>query len=59
MDKRTAKREACWIAAQLIRSTLDAGFDLQVDPRLTPGDAVLIEQQLMVVLGELERRGHR
>lgn len=58
MDKRTAKREACWRIALATRSTLAAGWDLE-ETYPDPAEAALVAEQMDVVLVELERRGHR
>lgn len=55
MDRRTAKREALWRAAGLIRSCLDAGYDFD-EPY--GDDAEKVERAMGEVLAELERRGH-
>lgn len=56
MDKRTAKREACWRVASLTRSALD-GWDLEAI--YGPKDARRVEEQIGVVVKELEQRGHK
>ncbi len=58
MDKRTAKRRACRMAATLIETTFDAGLDLiNGDHDLTPQEGELVREQLYTLIAELERRG--
>jgi hypothetical protein len=58
MDKRTAKREACRLAAMLIRTSFDAGLNLFDEGHgLTEQEAGLVEEQMCVLAEELQRRG--
>lgn len=57
MDRRAARREAWWRAAQAVRSTLASGWDLgetYPDER----EATLVEEELAAVIAIMERRGH-
>lgn len=59
MDKRTAKREACVLAATLIRGTVDTGWDLSDGHGYTDADVVKVGLALADLVEELERRGHK
>ena len=57
MDKRKAKREACWIASLLLQGYLDEGYD-ESSPR-TEAEEEKIEAAIMELRNELARRGWR
>lgn len=59
MDARTAKREACWLAATLIRSTIEVGWDLSDGHGYTDDEATRVALGLADLIEELERRGHK
>lgn len=59
MDKRTAKRDACWLAATLVRSTMEVGWDLSDGHGYTDAEVVKVELALADLVEELERRGHK
>lgn len=58
MDRRTAKREACWRAASVVGDALKQGWP---DADLYPDDAerARVAAELNNLVAELERRGHR
>lgn len=56
MDKRAAKREACWRVAGMAQGTLDAGYVEGIDA--DNADREKIHEQILVLIEELERRGH-
>lgn len=61
MNKRQAKREACWIAARWLQSTLEAGaesfvYDAQGQQR-PEEDLVRLDEAMYDIIGELDRRG--
>lgn len=59
MDKRTAKREACWRAAGMVQGVMDGGYEeVMIDQGVEEADAYRIAEQLRIVIDELERRGH-
>lgn len=60
MDKRTAKREACWLIAREVGNNLDAGDEglLGEDEFPDRADRDKIEAAMREVLDELARRGH-
>lgn len=57
MDARTAKREACGRVASLTRGALEVGWEL--DAHYSPADATKVEQQILKLIEELERRSDR
>ncbi|NBE80333.1 hypothetical protein [Micromonospora rubida] len=58
MDARAAKREACWRAASVIRTSLEQGWP---DDDLYPDadERTRVAAALNDVVAELDRRGHR
>ena len=61
MNKRQAKREACWIVALWAQDNLDAGCThghFEFDEQLTPNDADIarVELAITAVIAELTRR---
>lgn len=55
MDKRTAKREACWRSAQLIRSAMAESWPSE---QYNAEEYGQVSAALLDVIAELERRGH-
>lgn len=61
MNKREAKREACWIAAQWIQTCLDGGSmgaHFAADDNLDANDADILRAEFAAgeLVAELERR---
>jgi hypothetical protein len=54
VDKRTAKREACWRAAQVVRQAMGEGWPGDEYPE---EDFPKVSDALHDVVAELERRG--
>jgi hypothetical protein len=56
VDKRTAKREAWWRGAGLIRAVLEGGFEWE-QSYPDPQEAEAVRLALNEVIAEMERRG--
>ncbi len=61
MDKPTAKRRACWVAAGYVRSCLEAGAEIETHTDGDPysADTERLNDALHEIIAELERRGRR
>lgn len=62
MNRREAKRLACWVVAGLVKGQLNAGWELEVhfpeeEPEDSP-DLLRLYAAIEELVGELERRGH-
>ncbi len=58
MDRRAAKREACWRVAGMARGVMDGGYEeVMIDQGVSEADAYRITEQMATLIEELERRG--
>ena len=59
MNRRQAKRDACWILVLLIDSWLAEGAEVPGERARTPKDEARIEAAMVELREEMHRRGWR